>query len=153
MGVGHDGWVGVATLSSFLLMPIMSPSLVPASSQCFSWAFFLSCSSRYRRTSRLPLREITARSEVGSCTHVHTHARMCTHAGRQACMYTHIKYVSHSTINRPLYLCVSVGRGVLLPAPTSHPTSLLSRLLWGLLHPLLCKYTPLSVFQRLLHPP
>ena len=24
---------------------------------------------------------------------------------------------------------------------------------WGVLHPLLSKYTPLSVFQRLLHPP
>ena len=30
-------------------------------------------------------------------------------------MYTDIKYVSHSTINRPLYLCVGVGRGVSLP--------------------------------------
>ena len=31
--------------------------------------------------------------------------------------------------------------------------SVLSRLVLGVLHPLVSKYTPLSVFQRLLHPP
>ena len=44
-----------------------------------------------------------------------------------------------------------VGIGIALYVHACSPVFSLG-CFWGVLHPLLCKHTPLSVFQRLLHP-